>query len=442
MDTLAIPQSAATLTATEQRRLERTVSSLYAELAQDPTLARALRLKRDETVKFLLKGLVNLPAGFVSLDASRPWLCYWILHALDLLDAVPRTSDQVSYVIDFLRRCQHPTGGFGGGPGQVPHLAPTFAAVNALLVIGTEAALASIDRAGLLRFLRSIKSADCSFRMHDDGETDVRGVYTAAAVYSLLGLDRADRWELFQGTDRWVASCQTFEGGLGGEPGNEAHGGYTFCGFAALRVMGREAAVDRARLLRWAAGRQMRLEGGFHGRTNKLVDSCYSYWQGALFPILHVEAAPETARRGAEAEEAEGEGEEQGGGWEEEEEEEAPRLARRARAERWRRPAAADGDAGDALFDQLALQGYVLACCQPESGGGLRDKPGKSPDFYHTCYALSGLSVAQHALRGPAGRPLVLGDPSNLLAETDALLNLRPERIAGAAAFFAAAPAL
>ena len=23
----------------------------------------------------------------------------------------------------------------------------------------------------------------------------------------------------------------------------------------------------------------MRLEGGFQGRTNKLVDSCYSFWQ-------------------------------------------------------------------------------------------------------------------------------------------------------------------
>ena len=28
--------------------------------------------------------------------------------------------------------------------------------------------------------------------------------------------------------------------------------------------------------------------------------------------------------------------------------------------------------------------------------GGLRDKPGKPPDYYHTCYCLSGLSSAQH----------------------------------------------
>lgn len=28
------------------------------------------------------------------------------------------------------------------------------------------------------------------------------------------------------------------------------------------------------------------VEGGFMGRTNKLVDGCYSYWQGALIPLL------------------------------------------------------------------------------------------------------------------------------------------------------------
>ena len=30
----------------------------------------------------------------------------------------------------------------------------------------------------------------------------------------------------------------------------------------------------------------MKLEGGFQGRTNKLVDSCYSYWQGAAFVVV------------------------------------------------------------------------------------------------------------------------------------------------------------
>lgn len=32
--------------------------------------------------------------------------------------------------------------------------------------------------------------------------------------------------------------------------------------------------------------RQGMVEGGFNGRTNKLVDGCYSFWQGALFAIM------------------------------------------------------------------------------------------------------------------------------------------------------------
>ena len=33
--------------------------------------------------------------------------------------------------------------------------------------------------------------------------------------------------------------------------------------------------------------RQVRLEGGFQGRTNKLVDSCYSFWQ-VQSTLIHI----------------------------------------------------------------------------------------------------------------------------------------------------------
>lgn len=54
----------------------------------------------------------------------------------------------------------------------------------------------------------------------------------------------------------------------------------------------------------------------------------------------------------------------------------------------------------------MALQEYVLLAAQrepgPESAGGLRDKPPKRPDLYHTCNNLSGLSIAQHQMRHDA----------------------------------------
>lgn len=38
---------------------------------------------------------------------------------------------------------------------------------------------------------------------------------------------------------------------------------------------------------RWTVNRQMRFEGGFQGRTNKLVDGCYSFWQAGTLPLMH-----------------------------------------------------------------------------------------------------------------------------------------------------------
>jgi prenyltransferase beta subunit len=33
----------------------------------------------------------------------------------------------------------------------------------------------------------------------------------------------------------------------------------------------------------------MGLEGGFQGRTNKLVDGCYSFWGAGDFPLIKAE---------------------------------------------------------------------------------------------------------------------------------------------------------
>jgi len=42
------------------------------------------------------------------------------------------------------------------------------------------------------------------------------------------------------------------------------------------------------RLLEWLSNRQLVEEGGFNGRINKLVDSCYSFWQGACFELADI----------------------------------------------------------------------------------------------------------------------------------------------------------
>ena len=72
--------------------------------------------------------------------------------------------------------------------------------------------------------------------------------------------------------------------------------------------------------------------------------------------------------------------------------------------------------------------------------GGLRDKPGKAPDFYHTCYCLSGLSSAQYAtsktLRALPSPSSVLGPYDNLLEATHPLCNVVIDKYASAYKYF------
>lgn len=92
----------------------------------------------------------------------------------------------------------------------------------------------------------------------------------------------------------------------------------------------------------WCIQRQHGLEGGLDGRTNKLVDACYSFWVGALFPLVELLNESTTP-----------------------------------------------------LFNREALEHYILRIAQ-EDNGGFKDKPGKNVDFYHTNYSLAGLSILEH----------------------------------------------
>lgn len=80
---------------------------------------------------------------------------------------------------------------------------------------------------------------------------------------------------------------------------------------------------------------------------------------------------------------------------------------------------------GPLLYNVEALQLWLLRCCQA-SKGGMRDKPGKSPDYYHTCYCLSGLSSSQNY------GGFVLGPSSNKLVKADPLCNVVEHRLSAA----------
>ncbi|OAY25814.1 protein farnesyltransferase subunit beta isoform X2 [Manihot esculenta] len=421
-------QRRATVSQREQWMVQDQVFQIYDIFANIPHKTRTLmlELQRDNHIEYLTRGLKQLSSSFVVLDANRPWLCYWILHSIALL------GESIDYelennVIDFLKHCQDPNGGYGGGPGQMPHLATTYAAVNSLITLGGRRALSSINRGKLYAFLRGMKDPSGAFRMHDAGEIDVRACYTAISVASILNiLDD----ELIKGVGNYILSCQTYEGGIAGEPGSEAHGGYTFCGLAAMILINEANRLDLAGLLDWVVFRQG-VECGFQGRTNKLVDGCYSFWQGGVFALLkglHSVDGEHVALSDAEEGDSATDGTSEGEDGNSLETDETCHI----------KQGVGDGEMAP-LFHSVALQQYIILCSQ-EQEGGFRDKPGKARDYYHTCYCLSGLSVCQYSQSKDEHSPplprAVLGPYSNLLEPVHPLYNVVLKQYQEAHEFF------
>ncbi|KAJ1792311.1 CAAX farnesyltransferase (FTase) subunit beta [Coemansia sp. RSA 2167] len=338
-----------TETSNKQVDVEDSIGQIYVKYIEPGTAQHggifddtSLRLHRTKHEQFVRDAMHGLSSGFSVLDASQPWLAFWSLNSLDIMGRKINSATRTR-ALQTVLRFQDQRGGFCGGQHQLPHLAGTYASVMALVLVGGDDAFASINRERMYEWLMTMKREDGAFAVHEGGEVDVRGVYCVLVVASLLNIMTA---ELVSGVTEFVARCQTCEGGLGPYPGVEAHGGYTLCALAALEIIGSTHVLDLKRLARWMSARQMAFEGGFSGRTNKLVDGCYSYWVGGAFSILQ-RALSRTPQ-------------------------------------------------DDLLYERRALQRYVLACCQDTRIGGLRDKPGKSADLYHTMYGLLGLSLAQH----------------------------------------------
>ncbi|RKP34772.1 terpenoid cyclases/protein prenyltransferase alpha-alpha toroid, partial [Dimargaris cristalligena] len=348
-------------------------------------------LNRQSHIDYLNRLLKGVGPSMQSLDSGKPWFSYWSLNSLAML-SVDISPSLRSRTIATLAPLQLSGGGFGG-PSQLAHLAATYAAVLALAIVGTEEAFTLIDRDNLYQFLTSMKQPDGSFTAHVGGEIDVRGSYCAMVIAAMTNL-LTD--ELCHNVAEFIVNCQTYEGGIGSHPGVEAHGGYTYCGLAALEILGQSHLLNLPALIKWSAARQMSVEGGFNGRTNKLVDGCYSFWVGGTFPIIEANIRRQFLRaksNNLDKEHAESE---------------------------------------QQLLE--ALQRYILACCQG-SQGGLRDKPEKYVDPYHTCYVLAGLSLCQHHVIDDSLVDVVdqcvVGPPTNLLRAVHPVYNIPLSKVSG-----------
>tara|TARA_B110001452_G_scaffold18928_1_gene15334 strand:+ start:2944 stop:3786 length:843 start_codon:yes stop_codon:yes gene_type:complete len=223
-----------------------------------------------------------------------------------------------------------PAGSASSSEYDEGHLAMVYTALAVLLILGDD--LSRVNRARMLDFVRSLQLPSGCFCAYTGGESDMRFLYCATAICTML---RDDEW---RGVDvgaatRYVLSAQNFDGGLGLGPGQESHGGSIYTGLAALALMGTLPELPRRDgLVGWIAQRQV---GGYQGRPNKDEDTCYSFWFGAALALL---GAP-------------------------------------------------------GLTDLPSLSKFAMTCECP-GFGGLAKCAGNHPDVLHSYYALCGLSIA------------------------------------------------
>ena len=180
-------------------------------------------LHTHQHINYLKQGLIqSLSSGYVSLDSSRVWILYWILHSMTLLNHTLSESD-INECTQWLSLCQNTNGGYGGGPQQISHAAPTFAAICCIYILAHMTLLNdssnistahtiynTVNRKQLYQWLSSIKQGNGGFAVHvNGGEVDTRGTYCCVATASMLNiLDE----KLSNGTAEFISKSITYEG--------------------------------------------------------------------------------------------------------------------------------------------------------------------------------------------------------------------------------------
>ncbi|XP_038072069.1 geranylgeranyl transferase type-1 subunit beta-like [Patiria miniata] len=264
-------------------------------------------------IKFFSRCLHILPQSYTSLDTSRLTVCFFGLSGLDVLDSLDAIEKDKEDIIDWIYSLQvlpdpnhyEETSkhcGFRGSstigtpynpstesptqshPYDWGHIAMTYTGLACLLILGDD--LRRVNKPAIVAGLKALQLADGSFAATLNGsENDMRFVYCACCISSMLqdwsGIDVEKAVE-------FIYKSLSYDCGLGQGPGQEGHGGTTFCAIASLVLMGRLESTfskrQREKIKTWCIKRQ---HSGFQGRPNKPVDTCYSFWVGATLKLLN-----------------------------------------------------------------------------------------------------------------------------------------------------------
>ncbi|RMC01098.1 hypothetical protein DUI87_22364 [Hirundo rustica rustica] len=280
-----------------------------AAAAPCPGEPERLDFLRERHVRFFQRCLQILPERYSSLETSRLTIAFFALSGLDMLDSldVVNKDDIIEWIYSLqvlptedrsnMNRCGFRGSSYLGmpfnpskGPGishpyDSGHIAMTYTGLSCLVILGDD--LSRVNKDAILAGLRALQLEDGSFcAVLEGSENDMRFVYCASCICYML-----DNWsgmDMKKAID-YIRRSMSYDNGLAQGAGLESHGGSTFCGIASLCLMGKLEEVfsekELNRIRRWCI---MRQQNGYHGRPNKPVDTCYSFWVGATLKLLNI----------------------------------------------------------------------------------------------------------------------------------------------------------
>jgi geranylgeranyl transferase type-1 subunit beta len=217
------------------------------------------------TDSFFIKHLNVLPLPYLASESQLLTLVYFCFAGLDLLsDKSALDSMPVDKCVEWLYSLQTSNGfkGFSSEANDEPqsaHTTMTYVGLLSLLILHDD--LTRVHASNITRNVVKCQLENGSFvPFVGSSESDLRFMFSAIAVLTILNDLKSINMEKAL---EYIKSCKSYDGGYGQNPGQESHGGSTYCALASLVLMGEMDKSDHMDTVVWCLNRQ---NGGFQGR--------------------------------------------------------------------------------------------------------------------------------------------------------------------------------
>ncbi|EET02683.1 Geranylgeranyl transferase type II beta subunit [Giardia duodenalis] len=339
------------------------------EEIQNPTLMELVGLSHTK-----LSGLYWALCSIFILQGRQPTDVF-------LQQIVPGTMITIDRLLQFIRNClivrpgdenQEETAGFSGSPGHDMHLVHTTSGLQCLLLLNKFSEVISPELGVILaNTIAGLQAEDGGFYGDYTKERDTRFCYCAVLsltillkrVPPLIGF-RLDNLIDVDALCSYILRCLNTDGGFGTTPGDESHGGQTFCCIATMHLLDSLHLIPNIQRSLFLLSSRQCINGGLCGRPDKEPDTCYSWWIGSPVYILLDYLFNENNSHITERDD---------------------QCVGNIKAK--------------IIFNIDALLRFINVCIHPKVSG-IADRPENYPDEYHTFFSLAAMSLFDVTLPG------------------------------------------